>query len=428
MKLKSVILSSLLFTSNTLSAAIIKPINGVIEQVDPVINQLEPRITSQVESIRKHELIDDATAIVTSLPKRLEILNQLQAPAFVEVDVEHGFRAVERQWIMLANEQHQEKLLQIGAQIIVTKQYTSLGLSLVRFVVPTNYDSKAHLQRLLSLDDAALLDRNHIYQAQNGSQQDASTKKLTAMCDWSVKIGMIDSAIDTTHPGFSNTQIKTQSFLANDLVSPDLHGTAVAGVLVGKYGQLMPLLTEATLYSAAVFYQQSDLSQGATLAAIVEALNWLVANEVPVINMSFTGPDNAILAAAINATAAKQVTLVAAAGNEGPAALPLYPAAYQHVIAVTALDSQNRIYRWSNRGDYIDFAALGVNVMTLKAGGDLGRESGTSIAAPRISAAAACLAAKPNTTPKNIYHALQQQANDLGEVGKDAVFGHGVID
>lgn len=66
--------------------------------------------------------------------------------------------------------------------------------------------------------------------------------------------------------------------------------------------------------------------------------------------------------------------------------------------------------------------------MTLKAGGDLGRESGTSIAAPRISAAAACLAAKPNTTPKNIYHALQQQANDLGEVGKDAVFGHGVID
>ena len=119
MKLKSVILSSLLFTSSTLSAAIIKPINGVIEQVDPVINQLEPRITSQVESIRKHELIDDATAIVTSLPKRLEILNQLQAPAFVEVDVEHGFRAVERQWIMLANEQHQEKLLQIGAQIIV---------------------------------------------------------------------------------------------------------------------------------------------------------------------------------------------------------------------------------------------------------------------------------------------------------------------
>jgi hypothetical protein len=236
MKLKSVILSSLLFTSSTLLAATIKPINGVIEQIDPVVNQLEPRITSQVESIRKHELIDDATAIVTSLPKRLEILNQLQAPAFVEVDVEHGFRAVERQWIMLANEQHQGKLLQIGAQIIVTKQYTSLGLSLVRFVVPANYDSKAHLQRLLSLDDASLLDRNHIYQAQNGSQQEAPSSKPTAMCDWFVKIGMIDSAIDTTHPGFSNTQIKTQSFLTNDLVSPDLHGTAVAGVLVGKYG------------------------------------------------------------------------------------------------------------------------------------------------------------------------------------------------
>jgi subtilisin family serine protease len=177
-----------------------------------------------------------------------------------------------------------------------------------------------------------------------------------------------------------------------------------------------------------VFYRQSDLSQGATLAAIVDALNWLVSSGVPVINMSFTGPDNAILAAAIDATIAKQVTLVAAAGNEGPAARPLYPAAYENVIAVSAVNREGAIYRWANQGEYIDFTALGVSVLTLQAGEGLGRESGTSMAAPHISAAAACLAAKSKATPESIYEQLKQLAKDLGESGKDAVFGHGLID
>ncbi|MFY8325277.1 S8 family serine peptidase [Pseudoalteromonas sp. ZZD1] len=428
MKLKAFILSSLLLSSSNLSAAIMKPINGVINQVEPVIEQLKPNIRQPGDDLRKLELIDSAANLSTGLPVRLPIVNKLNEPVFVEVEVEQGFRAVERQWVILAEQHHQAKLAQIGAQIVNHKQYEGLGLSLVSFVVPPSYDSKTKLQALLSLDESALLDRNHIYQAQMRAQQGSLTKPRKPWCEIPVKVGMIDSAVDMEHPGFAAAQIKTQSFLPNQLASPSQHGTAIAGVMVGKHAQLTPRLTQATLYSAAVFYRQSDLSQGATLAAIVDALNWLVSSGVPVINMSFTGPDNAILAAAIDATTAKQVTLVAAAGNEGPAARPLYPAAYKNVIAVSAVNKEGAIYRWANQGDYIDFTALGVSVLTLQAGEGLGRESGTSMAAPHISAAAACLAAKSKATPESIYGQLEQLAKDLGEPGKDAVFGYGLID
>ncbi|WP_351125486.1 S8 family serine peptidase, partial [Shewanella sp. T24-MNA-CIBAN-0130] len=83
------------------------------------------------------------------------------------------------------------------------------------------------------------------------------------------------------------------------------------------------------LYSAEVFYRQSEYAQGATLFAIVEALNWLVSNKIPVINMSLTGPNNAILEASITAAIKQNVLIVAAAGNQGPASQPLYPGAYK---------------------------------------------------------------------------------------------------
>ncbi|EWH07673.1 MULTISPECIES: S8 family serine peptidase [Pseudoalteromonas] len=427
MKIKDVALGTLLLMSSNLYAAVIKPISPIIEQIDPAIERIEDRLDIPRRALPSIDSIQQLATDISALPSRLAILNTVGKPAFIEIETEQGFRAVERQWILLANEQHRAKLEHIGAQIVSRQSYDALGMVLLRFVVPEQFDSKAQLQRLLSIDDAALLGRNHIYQAQQGPLQGVNTHKNRPVCDLPVRVGMIDSALNLAHPGFVGSTIETRSFLPNSVASPDLHGTAVAGVMIGKTAKLSPLLNQATLYSAAVFYRQSDLSQGATLAAIVDALNWLVAAQVPVINLSFTGPDNAILAAAIKATIAQQVTLVAAAGNDGPAALPLYPAAYENVIAVSAVDKNGQIYRWSNKGDYIDFAALGVNVLTLNSGGGVGVESGTSMAAPQVTAAAACLAANPDYTPHSIYNKLVERAVDKGKPGKDSVFGHGSI-
>lgn len=302
-------------------------------------------------------------------------------------------------------------------------------MSLVRFNVPQGVNSKSELLKVLNLDESAILDRNHIYQAQTGEPTAKVTqnKSVAPYCTQSVKIGMIDSAINTKHSAFKGANITTQSFLPKGLSSPNLHGTAIAGLITGKGAKLNPLLGSAKLYSAEVFYRQSEYAQGATLFAIVEALNWLVSNKIPVINMSLTGPNNAILEASITAAIKQNGLIVAAAGNQGPASQPLYPGAYKSVIAVSAIDSKNHIYRWSNKGDYIDFAALGVNVVTSQGNGKFGRESGTSMAAPHVSAALSCLLLKHGNNKTKALNELTSLAVDLGEQGKDATFGYGAI-
>ena len=160
---------------------------------------------------------------------------------------------------------------------------------------------------------------------------------------------------------------------------------------------------------------------------LVRALNWLVEQKVIVINMSLAGPDNKILALAIQKTIQSGIAITAAAGNEGPAAPPAYPAAYPDVIAVTAVDNAQKIYRWANRGAYIDFAAIGVGVLTARSTGGLGKETGTSMAAPKVTAAVACIANGTQQPLPAMLEALKQHVIDLGAPGRDPVFGDGLL-
>jgi minor extracellular protease Epr len=236
---------------------------------------------------------------------------------------------------------------------------------------------------------------------------------------------MIDTAVNTQHPAFIKSKIETKNFV-DEFDAPSAHGTAIAGVLIGSGENLKPLLPAANLFSASVFYPRNDYAQGATMINLVRALNWLVEKKVGVINMSLAGPDNKILAIAIQQTLKAEITIVAAAGNEGPAAPAVYPAAYADVIAVTAVDKNQKIYRWANRGDYIDFAAPGVAILTARSKGDFGNETGTSMAAPVVTAAVACIDAIVKN-PANIYMQLKKYAVDLGDKGRDAIFGEGLL-
>src|SRR5690606_7888972 len=130
--------------------------------------------------------------------------------------------------------------------------------------------------------------------------------------------------------------------------------------------------------------------QATTALHILQALDWLIAQEVGVINMSLTGPANRLLEQGINAAISRGKVIVAAAGNHGPHGPPVYPAAYPGVITATAVSSNRSIYRWANQGDHIDFASIGVSVSTARADGSFGQESGTSMAAPVVTAFVAC--------------------------------------
>jgi hypothetical protein len=420
---------------NTLNVPPINKVDSVATKLrQPLVNELPERSFSN----RLLAPIDSlVTSPLNSLPDTLAIGVDMLDPAWTEVRVDNNWRAVKNQWIILADENIKSKLSSLGARIESDRSYAGLKLTLLRFTVPNNIDSKQALAGYLSESAVATLDRNHIYQAQSAKRKrQANTQSnqrplATSFCADALRIGMVDSAVEQTHPVFNDAKITAKSFLSGNVQSPTLHGTAVASVLLGKINNQAPLLKGAHLYSAEVFYRQSDYAQGATLNAMIEAINWLIEEDVKVINMSLAGPDNAILKAVINAAHKQGAYIVAAAGNEGPAADAVFPAGYEDVIAVSAIDQHQQPYRWSNQGTYIDYSAFGVNVLTAQSQQRTGRESGTSIAAPVVSAALACAVARiknaATVTRSEVLSALAEKAIDLGPVGKDPIYGFGAI-
>ena len=388
------------------------------------------------------------------LPDNLPILDISGAIAFREVVTESGFRAVQQEWLAVITPDDVASLSTGGVEVLAQKSYPALGLTTARLRVPASLDNSESLRRALGLDADAELERNYIYTPQRkalspgngptaniavgaegsgasaeGSSPNAEGSSPNAegsVCSENVRVGMIDTAIREQHPAFTGSQLVTRSFVPPKLPAATAHGTAVAGLLVGRGPELTPLLVGGTVYAASIFYARDAYSQGATLAAMLDALQWLADQQVSVINMSLGGPPNRLLARAVHTLAQRQMSIVAAVGNEGPAAPPLYPAAYPDAVAVTAVDREKTVYRWANRGDHVDFAAPGVQVITARSDGDFGRESGTSMATPVVSALIACGLAEGNRIEKTLKK-LVRAAEDLGKKGRDPVYGHGLL-
>jgi minor extracellular protease Epr len=157
-------------------------------------------------------------------------------------------------------------------------------------------------------------------------------------------------------------------------------------------------------------------------------LDWLVGSRTAVINMSFAGDANAVVAVALQRVIMKHAVVVAAAGNNGPSAPPAFPANEPGVIGVTAVDSHSQPYAGANSGDYVDFAAPGVRIWTPGPMAPGSYHTGTSFAAPFVTAAVAARVANGVLTDvEEIVGSLAQTAIDLGQPGKDPVFGRGLI-
>ena len=166
----------------------------------------------------------------------------------------------------------------------------------------------------------------------------------------------------------------------------------------------------------------------ATSAAILRGLDWAVSRQARVINMSLAGPDDPLLRQAVMAAHRKRAIIVAAAGNGGTDAPSAYPAAYGQVIAVTAIDAADRVYASANRGDYIAIAAPGVDVLAPAPGRAHLLQTGTSFAAAHVSGIIALMIGNaPELAADAVLGALGKTAGDLGEPGRDEVFGAGRV-
>jgi Subtilase family len=237
------------------------------------------------------------------------------------------------------------------------------------------------------------------------------------------RVGLIDSGVDGSHPVFRDAQIHPWGCGGRAL--PSAHGTAVASLLVGQSTRFHGVLDKAELYAADVF---CNAPTGGAVDALAGAFAWLAEQRVAVINVSLVGPDNAALAQIVRALTSRGYLLVAAVGNDGPAAPPLYPASYPHVVGVTAVDGHRRVLIEAARGNQVMFAARGADMSAADMGGKYSSIRGTSFAAPIVAALLAQSVTAPELNSSiAAIDSLAQSAIDLGPKGRDLTYGYGLV-
>jgi subtilisin family serine protease len=149
---------------------------------------------------------------------------------------------------------------------------------------------------------------------------------------------------------------------------------------------------------------------------------------VPVINVSLVGPSNALLQRVVELASARGHLIVAAVGNDGPSAPPLYPAAYPGVVAVTAVDRTDKVLIEAGRGQFIAFAAPGADIEAASLPSGYSPVRGTSFAAPIVASRLALRLERPDrAAAERAVSELATTAVDLGRPGRDSVYGNGCV-
>ncbi len=316
--------------------------------------------------------------------------------------------------------------LQSAGFRVIRSRRTSSGI-VARFAIPRRSTPRRAVEQARAIAPEAIVDLSHLYSPGQGSEVYARQVSglPVAACVRGGKIGLIDTAI-ADHGSYGQARIVRGNFVSS--AGPGAHGTAVASILIGQGPEGAGLVSRVQLFSAAVF-SAATRQEVADAIDLVAALDWMTENRVPVVNLSIAGPGNALLQDATERAASQGTIMIAAAGNGGARGGPRYPAAYEDVLAVVAVDSRGRAYRHNSQGSYVDIAAPGVGVW----GADLQDQAGalwtgTSFAAPLVTAE--IMAAHQAGQVRDIGSArswLSQTARDIGPKGRDRQFGFGLL-
>ena len=245
----------------------------------------------------------------------------------------------------------------------------------------------------------------------------------------SVVVAVIDSGIDGKHPDLEAKLVPGWNFVNGNADTTDVlgHGTAVAGTLaaVSNNGIGVAGVSWASLVMPLVVVDDSNY---AAYSNIAEAIQYAADHGVRVINISIGGPcASSLLQSAVDYAWGKGAVIFSSAMNDGAAA-PYYPAAANHVVAVSATDDNDQLAAFSNFGSWISLSAPGTDILTTMSGGGYGFWYGTSFSSPIAAGVAAlCLAVNPALGNAGLVSLLEQTADDLGPPGWDLAFGWGRI-
>lgn len=309
-----------------------------------------------------------------------------------------------------------------GFEVIASEDLAAVDGTLLLLRGPAQLSGEAALDTLEDIADPDSIGYNHLFDSSSVQTKRARATAPPERQACGCEIGLIDTGVANSLAYFKHVTLVQRAFNAKTPL-PKLHGTAVAHLMAGT--KRSPV-GATKIFVADIFGGPRETS-GSSFA-LIKALDWLAAQGVPVINISLSGPRNPAVAKAIARVTGKGHTIVAAAGNDGPAAPPVFPGAYEGVVGVTAVDGANRVYRYANRGTYVDFSARGVAVPAIDAKGSVRDATGTSFAAPIIAARLARqLRAPDGAAAQKAIRALEAEARDLGPPGRDTIYGAGLI-
>lgn len=336
------------------------------------------------------------------------------------------------EWVIMAARDTKEELEKEGYQFIDEEELEALDVVIASVIAPASFDLQQDYQTVMARlnKEGSVADFNHIYQYAKSTprpQTGTMPGELLSLDGSGLTLGMIDTSADLTHSVLASSNITQRSFVAKNRDESTGHGTAVASILVGSNDDFAGVLKGSTLLNASVFFNIPGKGDIADTLAIVKGLNWLLSNDIGVVNMSLAGPPNRLLQSAIKKLCKSGVSIVAAAGNEGPLSKPLYPAAYDCTVAVTAVDTNLNLYRKAVLGEHIDLAAYGVDIIAANKNHDLTSQSGTSIATPFVSALLTAYKASMTEAQFNQWQKNCDNCLDLGATGQDKQFGKGLM-
>lgn len=303
-------------------------------------------------------------------------------------------------------------LEQAGFRILDREQIEGLDLTVIRLGVPARLSlAQAQARAAQLVPDLELSADNLHFEAGASTSVPLATPAAVSLAaaraaPINAAVGIIDGA-----PGSAVPVSATKGFAKGAPFASD-HGSAVASLLRATG---IKNLVVADVYG-------QDPAGGNALA-ISTALGWLSASGCKVITISLVGPRNPLVERAINSVRARGVIVVAAVGNDGPAAPPAFPASYDGVLAITGADRKGRALIEAGRALHIDYAAPGAEVYAIDAKGRGRLWRGTSFATPL--AAARVAAALPSG--QRWRATLDAEARDLGAKGGDEIFGHGLL-
>lgn len=376
-----------------------RALGGTLESVDRTLGTGVDATTRTVRS---------AAALAQARIDRLGDLVR-RNPAAIERDAD-GNPARKGELLLVAPDQATlDAARQLGFSILAEERLDMLDLSVTRLSVPrgmTLAQAQARLRKAAPEATVAADTLNFPSGSTapaRGREDKASSLQLPPVA---TPVGVIDGAPGPAIP------VEAVRGFAPGAPAPGDHGSAVVS-----------LLRRAGVQRVLVADVYGSGPAGGNALAIAQGIDWLMGRGVRVISISLVGPANGLLARTMGAAQRRGAVIVAAVGNDGPAAPPAYPASYPGVLAVTGVDGRNRALIEAGRALHLDYAAPGADMRAMNAAGRLVPVRGTSFATPLVAARAANAMDARAAPPA----ALDREAIDLGARGPDAVFGRGLI-